>query len=75
MAAIVMSRQTSQIGVSMNPVATRMPAVNSSESPGRKNPISSPHSAKTMARMARSAQGPKDSRSDWGSEPLRAEHS
>ena len=36
---------------SANTPAATMPAVNSSESPGRKNPISRPDSAKTIAKM------------------------
>jgi hypothetical protein len=49
-AAAVSSRQASQIGVVMAPVAMNSPVMKSSESPGRKKPISSPHSAK-MIRM------------------------
>src|SRR5829696_10239940 len=51
MAASVISRQTSQIGWLIDPCFTRSPAVNSSESPGRKKPTSRPHSAKTTTRI------------------------
>ncbi len=54
----VSSRQTSQSGVEMCPAATKRPAVNSSESPGRKNPTRSPHSAKTIRHSPTSIHGP-----------------
>jgi len=53
-----MSRQSSHSGVLMKPVAVSIPAVKSSESPGRKNPMSSPVSMKTIARMPTTASGP-----------------
>jgi hypothetical protein len=37
-----------------------MPTVNSSESPGRNNPMSTPHSAKMIAAPPHSAQSPRE---------------
>src|SRR4051794_32743214 len=50
MAAIGMTTSSTHSGA-MSPAAESRPAVKRRESPGRKNPISSPHSAKTMTRM------------------------
>ena len=47
-------------GVEIAPVATNRPVTNSSESPGRKNPISRPHSAKMIRQTPISANGPRD---------------
>ena len=47
-AAAVSNKQASQIGVAIAPVAMNKPVMKSRESPGRKNPMSSPHSAKMM---------------------------
>ena len=57
-AATVSAMQATQSGVLITPVPMSSPTVNSSESPGRKNPSSSPHSANTMAREPHSAHGP-----------------
>ena len=53
--------------MSMNPVVTSKPAVNSNESPGRKKPMSSPHSANTITKMPTTAQAPRDSKQAAGS--------
>src|SRR5581483_6013946 len=52
------TRTTSHSGAAMMPVWTNNPAVNSRESPGRKNPTSRPHSANTMRHSPSSTYGP-----------------
>lgn len=49
-------------------VATSRPAVNSMESPGRKNPTSRPVSAKTIPHTSRTTQGASagSARKTWG---------
>ena len=51
---------------SMTPVLINSPTVKRSESPGRKNPMSRPHSAKMMATAPQSAQAPSASSNDSG---------
>ncbi len=63
----VTSTHTSHSGMSMAPLATNRPAVNSSESPGRKKPISSPHSAKMIRQSTATAQPPMPCRITSGS--------
>ncbi len=46
----------------MTPLATNRPTMNSSESPGRKKPMSSPHSAKMIAIAIQNAAVPNRSR-------------
>ena len=50
------------VGMSITPLAMNRPTMNSSESPGRKNPMSSPHSAKMMPRAIQKAAVPNLSR-------------
>ena len=55
------------MGVSMNPCAMNNPVMNSSESPGRKKPINSPHSAKMIRITPIRASGPSQVRMFSGS--------
>src|SRR5699024_12435540 len=49
-------------GVSIACCETNSPAVNNNESPGRKNPTSSPHSAKMIRQAPSSMYGPSADR-------------
>ena len=53
----------------MLPDAMNSPVMNSSESPGRKKPMSSPHSAKMMATTIQNPTLPQLSRVPWMSGP------
>src|SRR6266540_3106863 len=57
-AAAPISRHTSHTGCRTAPDAANMPMLNSSVSPGRKNPTSRPHSAKITPAEIHSAQAP-----------------
>src|SRR3954470_14371889 len=61
-AAAARRSAAAQSGMSSTPVPTSSPMVNSSVSPGRKNPTSKPHSAKMIAAAIHGAVAPNASR-------------
>lgn len=61
------SAQASHSGVPITPLATNSPATNSNESPGRKKPMSRPHSAKMIRQTPITANGPRVPRMFSGS--------
>ncbi len=59
--------------IEMAPLAMNSPVTKSRESPGRKNPMSSPHSAKMMPTTTQKAMSPKDVEDVLGIEPVGSE--